>query len=272
MIRTPHGRHSPATLRAGSAFTLIELLVVIAIIAILAAMLLPALHKAKAKATGVSCLNNNKQLGTVWLMYADDHNGTLVANREKGDIVGGANPDSWVLGVMGYTGTYAIDSTNDNLMVQGLLGPYATKNRGIYKCPADPSTATVGSISLPRVRSISMCAQLGCNNKLKKLTAIIDPTPTMKWVFIDEHPDSINDGYFLARADVGRAARWTDLPASYHGGAGGLAFADGHAEVHKWRDGATYKPIERVDLSYDIQAPGSVDVDWLQRRTFPGKQ
>ena len=267
-MRADH-RSSWGRANAACGFTLIELLVVIAIIAILAALLLPALSRAKAKATGISCLNNNKQLATVWLMYADDHNGTLVANREKGEIVGGANPDSWMLGVMAYTGT---DATNSDLMVEGLLGPYVSKNRGIFRCPADSSTATINGANYARVRSISMCAQLGHNNKIGKITQIIDPVPTMKWVFIDEHPDSINDGYFLVRSDVNRAARWTDLPASYHNQAGGLAFADGHAEVHKWRDQNTLKPIERTDLNHDIQAPGSVDVDWIQQRTFPGKK
>jgi hypothetical protein len=229
------------------------------------------LSKAKQKAAGISCLSNTKQLALAWLMYADDHNGTLVANRDKGATAGGSNPDNWIYGVMGY-GSGDVDSTNDQFLVNSLLGPYSNRSRGIYHCPADLSYVVISGISMQRVRSISMDSRLGNNNDIKKLNHVTDPNPAMKWVFVDEHPDSINDGYFVVQSGAGRSASWKDLVASYHNRAGGLSFADGHSEIHKWLEPSTLKPIERLDLNYDISAPGSRDVDWLQRRTFPNKQ
>jgi len=241
---------------------LIELLVVIAIIAILAAMLLPALSKAKQKATGILCLSNTKQLTMAWLMYADDYNGTLVANRDKSEIAAGINPDSWVLGVMTYTGS---DATNHALMLRGLLGSYASQNQGIYKCPADQSYATPGGVSSPRVRSMSMNNRLGPNNKIAKLSQITQPPPSMNWVFIDEHPDGLNDGLFYLE----NKTDWIDFPASYHNGAGGLSFADGHSEIRKWVEASTRQPITRTALPRLNVASTPRDIQWLQMRTFP---
>jgi prepilin-type N-terminal cleavage/methylation domain-containing protein/prepilin-type processing-associated H-X9-DG protein len=254
-------RHRPG------GFTLIELLVVIAIIAILAAMLLPALTKAKQKASGISCLSNNKQLAMAWLMYADEHSGTLVANREKGEIQNALNRDSWVYGVMGY-GSGDLDSTNQLWLSESLLAPYSNRSRGIYRCPADPSYVEIGGTPHPRVRSMSMNHQLGHNNKLKKLSDLSNPLPALNFVFVDEHPDSINDGYFKTDSAVNRAAKWTDLPASLHNGACGFAFADGHAEIHKWLEPETRKPIERRDFG-GMSAPGSRDIAWVQRHVYP---
>lgn len=242
-------------------FTLIELLVVIAIIAILAAMLLPALSRAKQKALGISCLSNSKQLMVAWLMYTDDNEGKLVLN--KGVSAMQNREDSWVNGVMSYNG---YDATNSGLMVQGLIGPYTSKNRGIFHCPADQSIATPGGIPGLRVRSMSMCARLGDVTSTKnflKLSNLIDPSPAMKWVTMDEHPDSLNDGSMLVQKDA-----WIDYPASYHGGAGGLSFADGHAEIYRWRQVPPRLPVTGGAKPGQSPATLSGDGLWLRERTF----
>lgn len=250
--------------RRPQGFTLIELLVVIAIIAILAGMLLPALSKAKQKAHGISCLSNTKQMSLAWLMYTDDNNGSLVPNLGKEEIAGGINPNSWVLGNMGYSGT---DPTNDVLMVSGLLGSYTTKNRGIYKCPADQSQAPGRGA---RVRSLAMCSRLGdtkSSSGIRKLAQIGNPAPAMKWVTMDEHPDSLNDGSML----IADTYEWIDFPASYHNGAGGLSFADGHSEIRKWRDATTRIAVTGGAKPARVSAPNSQDLIWMHQRTFAQK-
>jgi prepilin-type N-terminal cleavage/methylation domain-containing protein len=205
-------------------FTLIELLVVIAIIAILAAMLLPALAKAKKKAQGIQCLSNSRQFGLAWLMYAGDYTDILVPNPSSP----GTNTPAWLWGNMQ---NYP-DRTNLMLIQNGLMYPFV-KTVNVYKCPGNQTD---------EARGISMNDHMGrpinTSTSYKYFYKQSDvPKPTDLFVCIDEDQNSINDGMFLVddQAMTGFNAIINDWPATYHSQCSGISFADGHAEMHKWR-------------------------------------
>ena len=262
---------SPPSVReqARCGFTLIELLVVIAIIAILAAMLLPALSRAKSKAEGAGCLNNLRQVQLAWFMYSHDNNEVFAEN--PGAVL---TTNSWVTGKLSWDfPPSGINPANTNILylILGELGPYVAKNTGIFRCPADKFPGQAGT----RVRSISMNSTVGDVAKVNSrenpgwkvflksgdLTAM---SASKLWVVLDEQPDSLNDSLFLVRMT---GNKWVDVPASYHNGACGLSFADGHAEIKKWLDPNSFQPVMRVNPSLGNEKPAPRDVAWIQERT-----
>lgn len=268
-----HSHRAEGVSPASKGFTLIELLVVIAIIAILAAMLLPALSQAKIRAQGIVCLSNTKQLTLAWLLYAGDFHEYVPPNTssdpqngfEAGESAGTA---SWVAGDFIH---HPEDATNDLLLVGreyapfGSLGPY-TKDAKLYHCPADHTQSKFGGL---RNRSYSMNGYVGptsygqyskqyrdgANKRYLKTTDFRKPTDCI--VFLDERSETLNDGWFrspTSKTDL------TDEPAVFHGGSTSFSFADGHSELHKW-----------IDKSFKMTFTGSPDRLWLFNHCTAGK-
>jgi len=263
--------------KSGKGFTLIELLVVIAIIAILAALLLPALGNAKAKTKCIGCVNNLKQLQVCWYLYSEDNGDKLVGNAGR---ISGSRINTWVEGTAWvYDNAYA-DTTPTNIQ-RGALFQYS-RSLGIYRCPADTSTV-LDQGGLPRTRSVSMSVYMNCwpdrndphySHCWHSLGQIRNPTPTRALVFVDEHEKGIQQCCFSINAPNGFSPlgtplwTWNSFPATRHDNGGTASFADGHAETWHWREAYTLR-IARLNTWLVLQ-PAVPNTDRDLSRFFAG--
>ncbi len=266
------------TAKRNQAFTLIELLVVIAIIAILAAMLLPALAKAKGKAQATLCMSNTKQILLGWLLFIGDNEDTMPAKIVPNGV------DWGVTQTDNTNGFKLVDSNDPN---NSQLGSYV-KAMGVYKCPADNYVSPAQRSQGWDKRVLSYAANGVVGNgiqpanvfneftaegrnyvpQIKKATSLNKPGAANTFVILDEHPDSIDDALFITQIGHKRAAGfWANLPGSHHyGGGANISYADGHSEIKKWVDKARTVYSIGYDVKKNIPVPGSPDYEWLNER------
>jgi prepilin-type processing-associated H-X9-DG protein len=215
-------------------------------------------------------MNNTRQLTLAWILYAQDNNDRLVYNQPSTST----DSNNWAGNVMSWGSDK--QNTNRNLLANSKLGSYIARSVEIYKCPADKYPCAVG----PRVRSVSMNAFVGpqdsrgtpINDRWRQYLALTDfQNPVGIFVLLDEHPDSINDGWFVfcTAADPAERTAWSDLPASYHNGAAGFSFADGHSEIKRWVNGSTRRAIKKSTSDFPVKVPATErnDITWVAERT-----
>jgi prepilin-type N-terminal cleavage/methylation domain-containing protein/prepilin-type processing-associated H-X9-DG protein len=261
------------------AFTLIELLVVIAIIAILASLLLPVLAQAKVRAQGAACVSNFKQVQLGWQMYGSDFTDILLPNAPNGIQFnkGSSSNYAWCDTVMEGWGVQDAN-INPIYLMDSFFSPYVGHQIRVFKCPADSITSSNGA----RLRSCSMNSQVGqylltklgpgygsnpspgykIYNMMNDFTC---PAPASGWIFCDEHPGSIDDGFLKISMNTGV---WTDVPGSFHGGSCTFGFADGHVELHKWTDSQSKVSVNRGVTVKNLRlGQTNADYQWFVQRS-----
>ena len=279
-------RHHPGD--GCDAFTLVELLVVLATLGILTVLLLPAVASTQSGSTKpFQCLNNMRQLAQAWTLYSEDNHDRLAINSDPHVLSSGFNLSSgpsWITGVLDWTtGQYNTNTsylTNDKY---SLLGNYLARSANVFACPATATFISSQQRSVgwsARCRSVAMNAAVGDGDKYmepgnpfgwtswyvaKRSTDFHTPGPSGVWVFIDEHPDSIDDGLLYAANYP--VTTFTELPGSQHDGACGVTFADGRAEIHKWQGTAARQPVQYNIRQRIVCSINDPDMLWQAQHT-----
>ena len=269
-----------------SGFTVVELVILTALAFFLSLLLLPSLARTKPNGTAAQCLNNLRQFNAAWLMYSADNQDRVPNNYGVSETISAIQTGTlgnWANNVMTWSASSSIyDQSNTNGNWVGSVGRYLTDPPRVYKCPADTflSPQQVASGYRARLRSISMNSLFGrystgndstaqgLNEFLPQYLQYLKPTsapkPAKTWLVLDEHPDSINDGYFL---NSPTATTWGDVPASYHNGACGFAFADGHSELKRWQSRTSIYPVRFVYNTTTFDTFGRLDFAWYLQHT-----
>ena len=273
-----HGQTDPSN----AAFNSVELLVLIATVALLAATIGTALASTRSTGPMFQCLNNLRQLGLASRMYSEDNQDAIVFNSWTTSTGTSAATAAWVGGELDYSGNSY--NTNTELLINHKKYPYAAyfgtylKSASVFRCPADPTTVSIGGIQLPRCRSVSLNNFMGQNtrtwttpsafvlcSKANQMAA-----PANVFTFLDERPETINDGVFTSDPD--RPSQMMDYPGAFHNGNGSLAFVDGHSESHRWLDSRTTPlPNPTSGLPINVSMPNNIDLLWLQQHVSEHK-
>ena len=280
MLAGKRGDHSS---QRDSAFSLTDLIAVLAVVLVLAAFQLPSAADTRGRGQSASCLANHRQLARAWQLYAQDNDGRLVGNLDGGDVMALSNSNrTWVLGWFDFTGGMPNGAdTNTQLLTEFCpLARYLDKQTSTFKCPADTSLS-LGRMGGPRVRSVSMNGYMGERaipftsgyKQFKKLSEIVNPSPSQAFVFIDEREDSINDGDLqinMSGFSPQTPSVYTivDYPADWHNRGANLSFVDGHTETWRWRDRRTM-PAHKfgVLIPLAVPSPNNPDVARIQAAT-----
>ena len=267
---------APAWNQATKGFTLIELLVVIAIIAVLAALLLPALAKARQQAHRIKCLNNQRQLAITGVLYSTDNNEALVPNGAQQPGTGQRE----ILWVLGDYHNFVSAFTNEIYLLDPRYAAFARylKTKGVYKCPSDSTTYVLNhGRPVPQIRSYSLNVYLapraGVSQHISSRYRVFGkstdiPFPANTFTFMDVTPQNLCTPAFIVLMPGVANDQFFHFPATHHNRGGVLSFADGHSEAHRWRDPRTIRTAALgVKIGHDIVSPGNRDLAWIQERT-----